>query len=117
MNNDLVDILKEDRLTLEEARSVLGTQQKPCNFATVWRAIKTGTLLPDDSRCYLEAVKVGGRWVTSREAIGRYVEATTAAWLKREPTAPVRALSKTRLAEQARVDRALERMGIARNHR
>jgi hypothetical protein len=106
-------ILDEDRLTLDEARPVLGTPQKPLDLATVFKAGTFGTLLPDGSRQHLEMLKVGGRWITSKQAIRRYVSATTTAWLKRDdPAPPVRTPSKGRQVHRARIDRELDEVGI-----
>ena len=47
--------------------------------ATVTRWITGGIHVGDGRRVRLEAVKVGGSWVTSAEAIGRFIAATTPA--------------------------------------
>jgi hypothetical protein len=51
----------------------------PTNPSTVWRWVTTGVKLPDGSRLRLEAVRCASRWLTSLEAIGRFVAAQTAA--------------------------------------
>lgn len=55
---------------------------RPVNRATIFRWISEGVRLPDGSRLRLEAVRIGGRWVTSIEALTRFAESQT-------PAAPV----------------------------
>ena len=62
-------ILDEDRLTLEEAREHFGTNGTPADFTTVYRAVVKGSALPDGGSLRLEAVRLAGRWITSKQAI------------------------------------------------
>src|SRR5262249_10906450 len=41
------------------------------NASTIWRWCRDGVLLPDGSRLRLEAVRLGGRWLTSEAAPAR----------------------------------------------
>lgn len=101
-----IQILDEDRLSLGEARSVLGTNGKPCDFATVYRAVMRGHLLPSGERLRLEAIRVGGEWQTSRQAIARYVEAMTAGWLDPGSGAPLVMPSKASARRRREIERA-----------
>jgi hypothetical protein len=105
-------ILDEQKLNLQDARPHLGTARKPADFSTVWRAVTRGTILPDGTRLKLDAVRIGGQWITSVEAIERYVMGLTAAWTGEdvEPAGPSQ--SQRRARELARVDRELEAVGI-----
>lgn len=47
--------------------------------STVHRWLTRGSRAADGRVVRLEAVRVGGRWLTSRGAVGRFVEALTAA--------------------------------------
>ena len=47
--------------------------------ATVFRWMKSGTRAANGAVVRLEAVRVGGRWVTSREAVARFIAASTTA--------------------------------------
>jgi Protein of unknown function (DUF1580) len=74
-----MSILEETPVSLHEAAGLLpGTHGKPLNFSTVWRWILKGVLAADgERRVKLEAVRLGGRWVTSREALQRFSESLT----------------------------------------
>ena len=47
------------------------------HFSTLMRWILKGATGPDGKRVRLEAVRIGGRYLTSREAIQRFAEACT----------------------------------------
>jgi hypothetical protein len=97
-------ILHETRLDIDEARPYLGTAETPASTSTVRRAMKRGGL---------EFLRVGGRLITSLEAIERYVARTNGIDLDAPQVAEATpARSKRRQAELARVDRALDAAGI-----
>lgn len=48
------------------------------NASTVFRWVNRGVRLPNGDRLRLEAVKVGVRWLSSAEAVSRFVRALTA---------------------------------------
>jgi hypothetical protein len=62
-------VLRETRLDIAEARPYLGTPTNPVSATTVRRAMK---------RRGLEYLRVGGRLITSLEAIERYLARTNA---------------------------------------
>lgn len=70
-------VLSEDVLTLAEARAeiarVTGRRIRP-DKATVFRWIKRGV-----GGAKLDAVRIGMQWLTSKQAITRFVAARTAA--------------------------------------
>ena len=104
-------ILDERRLTIEESRPFLGTNNKPADFTTVYRAVTRGNLLPNGQRVFLAVVRIGGAWVTSREAITRYVEALSTGWAGNDE--PVQPPSKAEEARRlAEADRQLAAAGI-----
>jgi hypothetical protein len=72
----LIDLRIQDehKLSLEEARLPFGTNGKPADFSTVYRAVTKGNIRPDGRREYLGVIRIGGAWATSREAISRYIE-------------------------------------------
>ncbi len=105
-------ILDEDRLSLEEARALLGTGGKPCNFTTAWRAVTQGHLLPDGTKLRLEAVRIGGQWVTSKQAIERYVVAMTEAWTDQHNDSPMIATRQQKLCRLATAEAELAVRGI-----
>jgi hypothetical protein len=106
-----ISILSEDRLSIEEARLLLGTGGKPCDYSRVYRAIMEGDLLPNGQRHRLEAARFGRRWVTSKQAIERFVEAMTTAWID-DAGAPLVRPSARRAKELADVNAQLDSIGI-----
>lgn len=73
-------ILSETRVTVAEAaRLIPGTAgNKHVGVGAVYRWIHAGVMI-DGRAIRLVAVNAGGHWVTSREAVMRFIEATTAA--------------------------------------
>jgi hypothetical protein len=73
-----IDLGSEHVISLAQAaRSVPSSQGKTVHAATVWRWIRKGVLAGDGRRVRLDAAKLGGRWVTSKEALQRFLEALT----------------------------------------
>lgn len=110
MSNPL-RILDEHRIDLEGICELLGTADKPASQATGRRAMNRGSATPD-GWTYLEHLHVGGKVISSREAVERYLAAINGISLEAPEagsTAPVR--SKRRQAELARVDRELAAAG------
>jgi hypothetical protein len=74
--------------------------------ATLSRWIAKGTRTPDGRLVRLEAVRAGSRWLTTAEAVGRYIERLTPA----VSTDNLRSPSARRRASDA-ASRALGEMG------
>jgi hypothetical protein len=72
-------ILDEHRIELGEAARLLGTEQRPASLAKMSRAIGRGIKAETGERVKLEAVRTGACWITSVEAVRRFVSALTAA--------------------------------------
>ena len=94
-------ILVESTLSLHDACRLLPSSRagKKLNLCTIWRWITGGVRAIDGTRVRLEAVRVGGRWLTSREAIERFSASLTGT-----PTeaAPIRTpAARQRAAEAA----------------
>lgn len=72
-------ILSENLLTLHDAAQLLPSNRvgKRVNFSTIWRWALKGIRAIDGRLVKLEAARVGGRWLTSKEAIERFSEALT----------------------------------------
>ena len=77
------------------------------NPSTPFRWTTKGTRTPDGRVVFLEAIRVGTRWLSSRSAVARYIEALTIA-----PTSapPPRTPSASQAASQ-RASEALRRRG------
>lgn len=74
-----IDLLAEGAIGLPEACRILppGRKGRPAHISCVLRWILEGAKAPDGQRVRLEALRLGGRWVTSRQALQRFAEALT----------------------------------------
>src|SRR5262245_35860784 len=105
-----IDLTREHTLGLAQAARVIppGRGGVPTHPATLARWILAGAAAPDGRRVRLEAVRLGGRWVTSEEALARFAQALTAgvdpASAGRPPSAGLR--------EAERAGRELEGRGL-----
>ena len=65
----MIDLATEKALSLNDASRLLpaGRSGKRCHFSTVLRWILKGTKALDGSIVKLDALRLGGRWITSRE--------------------------------------------------
>jgi hypothetical protein len=100
-------ILDEDRKDLKEASEFLRQ-----SMVTTRRMINVGAETPSGPRVYLEHLHVGGKIITSRQAIERYLAAINGIDVERSGGAengPPPA--KRRQLELARVDRELDAEG------
>jgi hypothetical protein len=106
-----IDLSIETTISLTEACRSLptGRRGRPVHLSCILRWITKGSLAPDGRRVRLEAVRIGGRWITSHEALTRFAEALTPRFDEPEP-AP-RSSSKRQAASE-RAARSLEAMGI-----
>lgn len=105
----MATLLTESVCSLHDAAKSLPLShgQKPVNFTTIWRWAIKGVKSTTGERVKLEAVRLGGRWITSKEAIERFSAALTGATTPE----PIRAPSqRTRAAEAAK--KKLESIGI-----
>lgn len=98
-------ILSEQTLRIQEAAKVARV-----SFATLWRWILRGCPDASGMRIRLEAIRCGGKWLTSREALDRFAERLTPR-LNDDPTPLPRPVAKRRAASE-RAAKALERVGI-----
>ena len=78
--------------------------------STVFRWVTKGTRTPAGRVVKLEAVRVGGRWLTSRGSVARFVAALTAA-ADPPPPAPKQRTTASCSAASARAAAALEAAG------
>jgi hypothetical protein len=79
------------------------------NPATIWRWVVQGIKLPGGGRLYLEAVRMSGRWVTSKKALARFLDAQTPAL--GEGTLPAPRSPAARRAESERAEKELRKSG------
>jgi hypothetical protein len=77
-------VLDEDTIDLPEAAQHLGPKGKPASMAKVCRAINPGVKAETGERVRLEAVRTGGCWLTSRQAVARFVAKLSEASLSQD---------------------------------
>jgi hypothetical protein len=91
-----MSILDETTLTIGEAAPIART-----SFCSLWRWILRGVPGPNGRRVRLEAVRCGGKWLTSREALQRFTEAITPQFDTEATPAPRTATQRQRASEKA----------------
>ncbi len=108
MSNVLEEILAGDSLTLAGAAALLPSHRGAgrLQLSTIWRWVTVGTRA-GGRIVKLEAARCGGRWLTSRAALRRYIEGLTAA----DPAVPPAARSGAQ--ERAAAASAARRLAAA----
>jgi hypothetical protein len=109
----MIDVTTETMLSLAQAARILppGRKGRPTSLSCVLRWILTGIRLPSGGVVRLEAVRLGGRWLTSREALQRFATALTPRLEgAADPPAPRPPAARQRASEKAAAE--LERAGI-----
>jgi hypothetical protein len=107
-----IRILNERRIDVYGACKLLGTSDAPVHKTTVHRAFNPGRVSPSGDRETLGCLKVGGRIMTSVEAVERFVGALNGIDPSELQSAPATETGKGRAKELADVDRRLEAAGI-----
>lgn len=109
----MLDISSESTISLSEAARLLppGRRGRPVSLSCVLRWVFSGAPGPSGERVRLEALRLGGRWITSREAMQRFAERLTPCL----ESAPQTSTPRTPGARRRNSDRAaeeLQRLGI-----
>jgi hypothetical protein len=106
-----IDLAVETVFPLPEASRYLpkGRKGRPVHFTCLLRWVLVGSRGPDGQRVRLEAIRIGGRWCTSKEALQRFGEALTPAVGDASPT-PRTPTSRQKASEKAA--KQLEKMGV-----
>jgi hypothetical protein len=73
----MIDFVAEKPISLKIVCDLYPGRKARLNFTTVWRWVLRGVKAPDGTRVRLEAARVGGCWLTSREALTRFSERLT----------------------------------------
>jgi hypothetical protein len=75
----MLDVSIETTISLSQAARLLppGRRGRPVSLSCVLRWVLDGATGPSGERVRLEALRVGARWVTSREALQRFAERLT----------------------------------------
>jgi len=100
----MIDLVGEDTLRVEEAAAIVRR-----HFATVYRWCLRGVPGPNGERVKLRAVRVGGGWLTSRQALQEFAERLTPK--DADAVTPPRTESAKRAASNA-AGKELEQLGV-----
>jgi hypothetical protein len=110
----MIDLATETLLSLPEAAHALpaGRRKRPVSVSCIFRWIASGVKLSSGEVVRLEAIRLGGRWLTSKEALQRFAEAQTPQLDDSAPAGQVAAKPEkaARRSERAAVE--LEKLGI-----
>jgi hypothetical protein len=106
-------ILREQVLRLADVGHYLphGRNGKRLSLSAALRWVLQGVKLPDGQRLHLEAIRVGGKWVTSVEALERFALAQTPALDCETKLSPSRTPGQRRRRTEA-AEKELKKLGI-----
>jgi hypothetical protein len=106
----MLDLTTEQPLPLKDLCRLVppGRGGKRTHISTLLRWILQGARGPAGELVRLEAIRLGNRWMTSREALQRFAEALTP---RADATPPPRTPTARRRAAE-RAGQELERLGI-----
>src|SRR5262245_33527542 len=107
----MIDLRTETPLSLAQAARMLppGRRGRPVTLSCILRWVMDGVRLPTGDTVRLEAIRMGGRWLTSVEALERFAAGQTPR-LGDSPDVPRTPGRRLRASERAA--RQLEKLGI-----
>jgi hypothetical protein len=108
----MLDTTVEKPIPLSAATALVPAARngKRTHLSTLLRWILTGARAPSGELVRLEAVRLGGRWMTSREALQRFAERLTPQLPAPSQPMPSTAGQRRRAADAA--ERELDRLGL-----
>jgi hypothetical protein len=108
----MIDVTSDSTLTLMQASRILPTGRNGSrpHLSTLIRWIIEGVRLADGRRVRMEAVRLGGKWITSREALQRFTAALTPVLSDTPPPPPRTPGKRQRASERAACE--LEKLGM-----
>jgi hypothetical protein len=108
----MIDLRNESTLTLAQAARMLppGRRGRPATLSCVLRWVRDGVKTPTGT-IRLEAIRLGGRWLTSVEALERFAARQTPAFGERPAPPTPRTPAQRERATRA-ATRELEAEGI-----
>jgi hypothetical protein len=108
----VLDLTIEKPLPLADACQLVppARRGKKTHLSTMLRWILTGAKSPSGELVKLEALRLGNRWVTSREALQRFAERLTPSTDSLAQAAPRTPAARQRASEKAAMQ--LEAIGI-----
>jgi hypothetical protein len=108
----MIDTISETPIPLAEAAKLIppARQGKRTHLSTLLRWIMRGARTPSGEMVHLEAVRIGNRWMTSREALQRFAERLTPRLDAPATAAPRSPTQRRRASERAAAE--LEKLGM-----
>ncbi len=108
----MIDTTTETPIPLAEAAHLIppARRGKKTHLSTLLRWILHGARGPAGAIVRLEGIRIGGRWMTTREALQRFAEALTPRLDAPPPLTPRTPTARQRAGERAA--RELDRIGI-----
>ena len=106
----MIDLSSESLISLRQAARSLppARRGRPVTLSCLLRWVLSGVQTPAGRVC-LEAIRLGGRWLTSREALQRFAERLTP---ERKDAPVVHRSSAARGKASARAEAELQRRGF-----
>jgi hypothetical protein len=107
-----IEVRNETLISLKAAARMLppGRRGRPVTLSCLLRWIIDGVKLSDGSVCRLEAVRMGGRWLTSVEGLQRFAERQTPRLGDAGPPPLRTAATRQQASERAAAE--LDKIGI-----
>src|SRR5262249_42879144 len=108
----MIDLTAEQPIPLAVAATLVppARRGKKTHFSTLLRWILTGARTPSGNMVKLEAIRLGGRWMTSRSALQRFADRLTPPADTPPAQAPRTPTQRRRASARAAAE--LERVGI-----
>jgi Protein of unknown function (DUF1580) len=112
----MIDLANERRIGLHEAAKLYPSFRngRPTHVSTLLRHITKGVRLANGDVVRLDGARLGGRWITSIEAVQRFMERLTDGAIGDAASAVARTIrtSRQRRRELDRVERELTGSGL-----
>jgi hypothetical protein len=108
-----IDLTAETTLTLTAAAKLVppGHGGKKTHISTLLRWILDGVRSPSGEKVRLEGARLGSRWITSKEALQRFMDRLTPVVSDRTPPATPRTPTQRQRAAK-RAGEELDKIGI-----
>jgi Protein of unknown function (DUF1580) len=109
----MIDLTTEALISLDDASRLVPAARrgKKTHLSTLLRWILKGCRGPNGTTVHLEAMRVGHRWMTSRQALQRFAESLTPRIASGEKSPTIRtSAARQRASERAAAE--LERLGV-----
>jgi Protein of unknown function (DUF1580) len=107
----MIDLSAEQIITFAQAAETLSKKGHTVNPSTVWRWASRGIRTKDGTLVKLDAARLGGRWITSAQAIQKFSNALTGTTTPAADSRATRTPGRRRLASE-RAAKRLAASGI-----